>query len=278
MSNDFLPFATAGTPNVISQAAYAALAARGTGFVTGTALSNQLNKVWRQSAFQAAVVAQFVANVLSINVNDDGDLATAVANFTAAVEALVTAGVNVQVGDIKTSLNPAPGPGWVVANDGTIGSATSGATTRANADCQALFEFLWNTYSNAFAPVGGGRGGSAAADWAANKTIQTGFIAGRVLGGEGTGAGLTARAAGAIVGAESTTDVIEHAHLNGVADDGGLVFVYNSVTTDTPGNATSNVDETVGSATHQGTTSVTGNVTALGLIQPTTFIYVYLHL
>lgn len=86
-TSDFLPFATSGTPDVISQAAYTALAARGIGFNTGTALSNELNKVWRQSAFQAAVVAQFVANVLNINVNDDGNLGAGITNFTNAVAA-----------------------------------------------------------------------------------------------------------------------------------------------------------------------------------------------
>lgn len=63
--------------------------------------------------------------------------------------------------------------GWVRHNGRTIGSATSGASERANADCQALFEYLWNKYADAKCPVGGGRGGSAAADWAANKAIQT---------------------------------------------------------------------------------------------------------
>jgi hypothetical protein len=62
--------------------------------------------------------------------------------------------------------------GWVRDNGRTIGSATSGATERANADCEALFSFLWNKYSDTFCPVSTGRGVSAAADWSANKTIQ----------------------------------------------------------------------------------------------------------
>jgi hypothetical protein len=62
--------------------------------------------------------------------------------------------------------------GWVRDNGRTIGSATSGATERANADCEALFAFLWNKYSDTFCPVSTGRGASASADWSANKTIQ----------------------------------------------------------------------------------------------------------
>lgn len=76
--------------------------------------------------------------------------------------------------------------GWVRANARTIGSATSGATERANADCENLFLFLWNGFSDAQCPVGTGRGLSAAADWAANKAIGTldlrGFIAGGLTG------------------------------------------------------------------------------------------------
>lgn len=61
--------------------------------------------------------------------------------------------------------------GFVRANGRTIGSATSGATERANADTEDLFTFLWNKLANSQAAVGGGRGASAAADWASNKAI-----------------------------------------------------------------------------------------------------------
>ena len=61
-SNAFLPFATGGTPNVIPDATYSALAARNTGFQSGVAVSSQLNKVWRQSASVAAMVGQFTAD------------------------------------------------------------------------------------------------------------------------------------------------------------------------------------------------------------------------
>lgn len=71
--------------------------------------------------------------------------------------------------------------GWVELSDGTIGSASSGASTRANADTEDLYTLIWNGVSNTYAPVSGGRGVSAAADFAANKTIQTGYFAGRAL-------------------------------------------------------------------------------------------------
>lgn len=73
--------------------------------------------------------------------------------------------------------------GWVRDNGRTIGSATSGAAERANADCQALFQYLWNNFSNTICPVGGGRGASALADWNANKQISTPDKRGGIAGG-----------------------------------------------------------------------------------------------
>ena len=69
--------------------------------------------------------------------------------------------------------------GWVRQNALTIGSATSGASERANADCQNLFLYLWNNYTNAKCPVVGGRGVSALADWGANKQITLPDMRGR---------------------------------------------------------------------------------------------------
>lgn len=82
-------------------------------------------------------------------------------------------------GDVKDVYGSGTIAGWVRMNGRTIGSATSGATERANADVQALFVWLWNL-GNA---VPGGRGASAAADWAANKLITLPDQRGRVRAG-----------------------------------------------------------------------------------------------
>ena len=71
--------------------------------------------------------------------------------------------------------------GWVLCNGLTIGNVGSGATARAAADCQNLFTHLWNT--NTGLAVSGGRGASAAADWAAGKNIATPDARGRALFG-----------------------------------------------------------------------------------------------
>lgn len=73
--------------------------------------------------------------------------------------------------------------GWVRANGRTMGSASSGATERANADTATLFAYLWNNFSNTVCPVSTGRGANAAADFAANKTITLLDWRGYVPGG-----------------------------------------------------------------------------------------------
>lgn len=91
-----------------------------------------------------------------------------------------------ETGDVTFSILTSKA-GWVLLNDGTIGNAVSGATNRANADTQALFTFIWNNILDAWCPVSGGRGASAAADFAANKTIQLPLIAGRSIAAAGSG-------------------------------------------------------------------------------------------
>lgn len=100
-TNDFLVFGGGSSPNVIDQATYAALAARLSGFQSGTALSAQLNKVWRQSSIMAAVLAQFTANFSGQNAVDDGTTATLLANFQAAINA---AGITAPQFDNSTKL------------------------------------------------------------------------------------------------------------------------------------------------------------------------------
>ena len=78
-----------------------------------------------------------------------------------------------QTGDVMWLDRQGTRAGWVRDNARTIGSATSGASERANSDCQALFEFLWNNYDNTRCPVPTGRGASSLADWSANKQITT---------------------------------------------------------------------------------------------------------
>ena len=89
-------------------------------------------------------------------------------------------------GDVKANVSPTPAAGWILLDDGTIGNAASGASNRANADTVTLYALLWATYSDTICPVSSGRGASAAADYAANKTLRLPLFAGRTLGVSGT--------------------------------------------------------------------------------------------
>jgi hypothetical protein len=87
-TNDFLPFGGAAGANVMTQANYAALAARTAGFSAGTANSAQLNKVWRQSSLIAAVVGQVISDWSGGDAVDDGTIANLVIGIQKAVRAL----------------------------------------------------------------------------------------------------------------------------------------------------------------------------------------------
>lgn len=89
-TNDFQVFAGAGGANVLSQAAYLALAAKASGFSSGLAASAQVNKVLRQGSIMSAMIGQFIVdNAPSApNATDDGTTATLEANFLAAVQAV----------------------------------------------------------------------------------------------------------------------------------------------------------------------------------------------
>lgn len=83
-TNNFLPFGTGSSPNVIDDATYNGLTARGTGFQSGVAQSQQLNKVWRQSSVIAAAVGQLIANT-GANATDSDTIANLVSYIRTAL-------------------------------------------------------------------------------------------------------------------------------------------------------------------------------------------------
>lgn len=61
---------------------------------------------------------------------------------------------------------------WLKADNGTLGNDSSVATHKGDI-YEDLFTFYWDNYNNTKCPVlPGGRGASAAADWAANKNLK----------------------------------------------------------------------------------------------------------
>lgn len=74
MANDFLTFAGDPAANVMTQANYAnvSFTARLLGFSSGTALSLQLNKVWRQASLISTMLANFTVTETGLDMLDDG--------------------------------------------------------------------------------------------------------------------------------------------------------------------------------------------------------------
>lgn len=111
--------------------------------------------------------------------------------------------------------------GWIKENGGTIGSAASGATTRANADTVNLFTLLWNQFNQATLPIQDSagavttRGASAAADFAAAKRMPLFDSRTRFLRGADDGLGFDA----SIVVGLAQDDLIKN-HVHPITDPG----------------------------------------------------------
>jgi microcystin-dependent protein len=203
-------------------------------------------------------------------------------------------------GDLKVRYGTGAHSGWVRANGRTIGSASSGGSERANSDCQTLFEYLWTEDANL--TVSTGRGASAAADWAANKTIALPDGRGRVIAGlddmgstpagrlTATYFGATATTLGAAGGSESHTLTTAQlaAHGHGVTDPGhahieqGSPAGGASTSIFKPNNATSGVDAASSSSTQSAITGITinnaGGGAAHNNVPPTLLATIYLKL
>jgi len=156
------------------------------------------------------LAAAIIAIQTELGINPSGSLATLLLRLAVehktdgthediTADSLVTTGnINSSGGDIQIGgisvINPtgvilpyigATAPsGWIIANGDTIGDVGSGADD-ASADNEALFTLLWNSMADAQAPVSTGRGVSAAADWAAGKTITIPDLRGKFPGGAG---------------------------------------------------------------------------------------------
>lgn len=206
-------------------------------------------------------------------------------------------------GDVKISIKTIADAGWVLMDDKTIGNSSSSATGRANDDTLALYTLLWDNTVNANCAVSSGRGASAAADFAANKTIALPKALGRALAVYGSGASLTARALAAVVGAEthqlSSTEMpshthtftgTAHSHAENVGADSSFGnsqiprTSYRAGKTESEGwsigqSATSQTNTlTIANATAGGTNSNTGGDGSHNNMQPTLFLNVMIKL
>lgn len=223
---------------------------------------------------------------------DGVDVASFKTDTEAAIAALWT------TGDVKLTIKTVADTGWVLMNDGTIGDASSGATTRANADTSALFTLLWTNTADADCAVSTGRGATAAADFAAHKTIALPKALGRALAVYGSGSGLTSRNLAHVVGSENAITVA-HTHTGTTAGQsaththpasGAEAFVIGNTTTPTvviqtaPGAAWSTIGSSTSTGnasadhTHSFTSDSTGSSGTGANVPPTVFLNVMIKL
>lgn len=108
-------------------------------------------------------------------------------SFAALTAAEINALLN-RVGIVEPYIGSTAPSGALICNGGTIGSASSGGTSRANADTATLFALIWALDATAYpittsAGAGSSRGASAAADFAANKRLPLPELRGEFIRG-----------------------------------------------------------------------------------------------
>lgn len=144
-------------------------------------IANMLSQVVLRSGVAPMGGALNMNGFPLINMPDGADPTSPVtkSQLDAAIASIASIVANAApTGAVQDFRLKSPPPGWIKENGGTIGNAASGATTRANADTEALFTAYWTQYSNVELPIftntgaASTRGASAAVDFAAGKRMS----------------------------------------------------------------------------------------------------------
>lgn len=180
-----------------------------------------------------------------------------------------------RTGDIMPTFHITARGGWLLMNDTSIGSASSGATNRANIDTFPLYSLLWDSVSDTYAPVSTGRGASAIADFAANKTLALTRTLGRAIASSGTpSTGGTAWVRGQFTGSEThaltSAENGPHTHPPGQTSGDYLAPDPGGTGALAAGSSVLPTDFVV--------TGSSGSGTPHNIIQPTTFMNIFIKL
>lgn len=157
-----------------------------------------------------------VAGIIELATNAEAQTGTDTARAVtpAALNAAMN-GPNWATGMICAFARSTAPAGWIKANGGTIGNASSGATTRANADTSTLFSLLWSEFDNTALPIqdssgaASTRGASAAADFAANKRLPIHDARGEFIRGLDDSRGIDS---GRSLGSSQSDEIKSHSH------------------------------------------------------------------
>ncbi|TXH17163.1 MAG: hypothetical protein E6R03_04400 [Hyphomicrobiaceae bacterium] len=205
-------------------------ASSGTVAAPGMAWSSDTDTGFRRSAANTTMAVAGGADIAAIS---DTGLAMQTGMSITDQAGLIVSGL--PTGVMMPYLATTAPTGWVTASGKTIGDASSSATERANADTSSLFSFLWTNFSDSICAVSSGRGVSAAADYAAHKTITLPDLRGRAFFGLDNIGGSAASRLGSIItsattngasgGTEtvtlSTSQIPVHSHANTISDSHG---------------------------------------------------------
>ena len=179
-TNNFKPFGIGAGANVTSQADYEALAALLTGFQSGKASSAQINKALRQSTVMASVLAQFISDSAGVDVLDNGNTASILANLKSGMTALTPGRLlNVQVFTASGTVTKTPGAKkWRIKCLGAGAGSSAAPATGSNevsvsngGGAGAYAEGIYDVSSITTASVvigSGGAGGTAGSIYGAD--------------------------------------------------------------------------------------------------------------
>lgn len=181
------------------------------------------------NAVQTEIVNVVEYTGAALSKPDNTQLLTAILSLVAGATAAVPVGTSLE-------WNFATAPAGYLFEDGkTIGNATSGATSRANADTLTLYTGLWNSWSNTELPIQDSsgspttRGADATADFNAGKRLPLPDSRGRNTIGKDDMGGTAANRitsgvsgiAGATLGAAGGDQRLhQHTHTATVTDPG----------------------------------------------------------
>lgn len=182
-TNNFKPFGIGAGANVTSQADYETLAALLTGFQSGKASSSQINKALRQSTVMASILAQFISDSAGVDVLDNGNTASILANLKSGMTALTPGRLlNVQVFNAAGQYTPTSGMKFILAH--MIGGGGASGGTPATASNQSGGSAAGNSGAYAFIKA-------YANDIGAGKAINIGAGGTTQVNGSGFAGGTT---------------------------------------------------------------------------------------